>query len=558
MTYISRRPPRAWQVAALAVMRDKPSFAVQADMRTGKTKVIVDEFGALVDAGEITDLIVAAPAGAYRPWVAAIQVDLPINMLRSTKILLWEARRTGTKKYKSEIEEFLSHEGPRALIVNTESLSSVATARGLVLKVLRGRPRKSMVVVDESVVIKSPDSIVGAFMADPVAPLAARRRILTGLIAPRSPLDLWNQFRFLDPKILNVSTFVEFKKRYAKVNRICIEPNFKLDSMLRYRLCLGGYLTDSELRVRAAKVDPTLNVNALPRDVLRRFLENAAEGMKRNEKIDAITRLGGYVPTISTIENLDPNDPRIAELRDKTAPYSIRVRLEDIYDMPASDFSTRDVEMHPEQRRVYDGIKRDARARLESMDYVTPDRVVTQLLRLHQVLSGHVVDEEGKTHDVPEYRTRALLELLADYGGKAVIWCAYDRAIKKVVDALVKEYGEDSVSRFWGGNASTREEEERWFKTDPRRRFMVATPDAGGRGRDWSEADLCAYHSCRVNLDHRQQSERRLCAAGKMRPIAYVDLVAPGTLDERNLRCLRERIDLATAVIGDRWREWVI
>ena len=77
------------------------------------------------------------------------------------------------------------------------------------------------------------------------------------------------------------------------------------------------------------------------------------------------------------------------------------------------------------------------------------------------------------------------MDLLDEYDGKAVIWCAYDVRPDQVVEQPKRKFGEGSVARFWGGNANTREEEEPRFKTNPACRFMVATAAAGGRGRTW-------------------------------------------------------------------------
>jgi len=249
----------------------------------------------------------------------------------------------------------------------------------------------------------------------------------------------------------------------------------------------------------------------------------------------------------------------LEELRNKIAPHSYACSLEDCYDMPRSDYSFRDVPWHPEQRRVYEELRANATAELASMDHVTATHVIVRMLRLHQVLCGHVVDdEERRVHDVPERRTAELLSLLADYDGKAIVWCSYQHSVRRVAAALAGEYGPESVAAFWGGNAKTREAEEAGFKSDPRRRFMVATPDAGGRGRDWSVADLCVFYSSRNNLDHRAQAEDRPKADGKTRAIAYVDLRVPGTVEDRIIRCLREKIDMFAAIDGADFREWLV
>jgi hypothetical protein len=173
------------------------------------------------------------------------------------------------------------------------------------------------------------------------------------------------------------------------------------------------------------------------------------------------------------------------------------------------------------------------------------------MLKLHQIVCGHTISEEGKNIFFPQNRTKALVDILSDYDGKAIIWAAYDVNVKAITEALREAFGKNSVSRFWGDNRSSRENEEREFKEIPERRFMVATPDAGGRGRTWDNADLVIYYSCRNNLDHRAQSEERAKNVGKMRPVTYIDMRTPGTVEEKIIDALRKKIDLAALIASD-------
>lgn len=553
MVYVSRRPPRVRQAEALDAVRGREAFAIRMAQRTGKSKVLIDDFGRMVCEGRATDMIVIAPGGAYRTWPAHLATELPDHVLSSTKILLWQSDRAKTRQFRYELEDFLGHRGPRVLVMNIEAISTVAAARLLCTNFLDENPGCNVVAVDESVKIKNHESACGEFVVEQLRPKAAFRRILTGRITPRSPLDLWNQFRFLDPSILGHEEFTTFRARYAKMRRVCMLPRPVIEGKLRSRL-YGGDTSRYGLIRKAAIIDPDLNVGKMSAAQLNEFIKTMADVMPRDKKIEVILALGGHVQTIPIIDGYDHVD----ELAAKIAPHSYRCRLEDCYDMPPSSWSRWDVPWHPEQRRVYEDIRATATAELESMDHVTATHVVVRMLRLHQVLCGHVVDEEKKIHDVPERRTQALLDCLEDYEGRAVIWCSYDHSVRRVTEALKKEYGEGSVARFWGGNADTREADEARFREDPECRFMIATPDAGRYGRDWREADMAVYYSSRNDLDHRDQSEERVKAVDKTRPVAYVDLRVPGTVDDKIIDCLREKIDMAAMIDGDEWRRWVV
>lgn len=207
---------------------------------------------------------------------------------------------------------------------------------------------------------------------------------------------------------------------------------------------------------------------------------------------------------------------------------------------------------------MYRELKEFATSAIDQGGHVTATIVVAQIIRLHQLLCGFVVDEEGNIHDVPESRTKELVRILTDHSGKAIIWTAYDHCIHRLTEALTKEFGEGSVARFWGGNRSTRAQEERRWKTDPECRWMIATPGAGGMGNTWTQANLVIYHSSTNNLEHRQQSEDRAHRDGQTQAVTYIDMISRGTVDEKIVRGLRKKIDIATLITGENYREWLI
>jgi len=467
-------------------MKDKNVFALLMAMRTGKTKCIIDDWGRMVLKNKVSDILVIGPMGALPPWVENLRDDLPDVIYQRTRVFSWSSGKSSQRSFVTACRTFMEpQEGvPRVLLVNVEAISHVEDARTLCRTFLE--QRRVMIVIDESVCIKNPKSICSKYIVDVLAPLSMYRRIMSGLVAPRSPLDLYQQFKFLDWRILGIESYWVFKKRYAILKKI-------------YPFSKG------------------------------------------NRGVEIVV---GY--------------RNVEELHRKIEKYSCRVRLEDVYDMPPSDYSFRDVELTDEQRKIYYAIKKDATAKLNEQAYVTANQVIVQLLRMHQVLCGHVMDENGSLHDIPEKRTSSLLDLLRDYDGKAVIWCSYVVDVNKVSAAISKEFGSESVAKFYGENAATREKEEVQFKTDPNCRFMIGTPDAGGKGRTWDVADLVIYYSSRNNLDHRAQSEERVKNVGKTRPIAYVDLRVPGTVDDKIIEALRKKIDMSAVIDGGNWNDWLI
>jgi SNF2 family DNA or RNA helicase len=491
--YRPKLEPWAHQRRALEVLRGRKGFALLAAMRTGKTCVTLTDFGQLWAAGEVDDLLIVAPAGVYRTWVGEIEKHVGEPLGSRLRVKAWAASEGTGKANALRWEAFMNPGQPRCLLVNVEALSTVKRVRDLVLAYCR--QRRVYAAIDESTTIKSARSRRARFLVQLIAPLCRYRRILTGLVAPRDPGDVFMQFEFLKPACLGFASYMAFQARYAVTTQ--------------------GYGRGSQ------------------------------PGTTQQ-----YTKIVGW---------RDQDD-----LKRRMAEVSFRVRLQDCTDLPPKIYQTREVELTPEQDRIYEELHKYACVQLSEQVWVSATQAATQVLRLHQVLCGHVGDETGVRREVETNRVAVLLDLLTewDQGGKAVIWCAYDQDVKAVTAALHETYGAGTVARFWGGNRPTREDEERAFLTEPLCRFMVATAAAGGRGRTWANADLVVYFSNDYSLEHREQSEERTQAIGKSNSVLYVDLVAKRrngtqTVDDTILYCLRNKMTMAALLQGDGWRKWV-
>ena len=176
-----------------------------------------------------------------------------------------------------------------------------------------------------------------------------------------------------------------------------------------------------------------------------------------------------------------------------------------------------------------------------------------------QICCGYVMDDEERVlHELPERRTDALLEVLNEHVGKAIIWCPWKPPLYRVINRLTKEYGAASVAQFHGSNVATRGEEERRFLNDPQCRFMCATQGAGMRGNTWNVADLTVYYANNYNLEMRDQSEDRNHRIGQTNRVTYVDLIAQGTIENKMIAALRNKIDLATLINREGHRAWLV
>lgn len=539
-------------------------FADQQEMGCGKTKVAIDEWQESVSLGYVSDLLVVAPAGCLRNWhedrgeryPSELRRHLDPRLLRLTRVAAWGGRASARRAVRDLADR--ADDAPRALFVNVEALSTSEEAVTLCVKFMRGTRRGVTMIVDESTTIRAKNSERTRVIVRRLRSLAKVRRIMTGLMTPKSPLDLFWQFYFLDPRILGFDdSYVAFRARYAKTKRACYEPSKMVRAKLRRAMGLDRECSPSYYRERLRivydgkrRILPTMPVREVKSE-----LEVAAGGMSREQAVECIIRLGGWIKSHVEVEeyrNLD-------ELKEKIAPFSYRVLKRDCLDLPPKIYMPlREVKLSSEQRRMYDEILRHATTELESQ-HVVASTVLAQMAKLHQIVLGHARnDDTGELFDVPSNRIPALIEVLEDHDGKAVIWSSYRREVDKIVAELSRQFGPQSVAQFHGGNKSTRGDEESRFLNRDECRYMVSTQAAGGRGNTWVVADLACYCSNTYDLEHRAQSEDRIDRVGQTMHPTYQDFAATGTVEERILYALREKIDLAAVINGDNWREWVV
>ena len=247
----------------------------------------------------------------------------------------------------------------------------------------------------------------------------------------------------------------------------------------------------------------------------------------------------------------------LGELSDKLKPFSYRVLKDDCLDLPKKTFMKRVITLSAEQQKVYKQMKEMALAQLNGK-LLTTANALSQLMRLHQITCGHFKANDGSTQTVKNNRLNELSELLEEVEGKAIIWAHYQYDVQTVIDAIKKEYGDDSVVDYYGKTPNEeRQDNIKKFQSDPRCRFLVGTPSTGGYGLTLTAASTMIYYSNGYDLEKRQQSEARIDRIGQEKPMTYIDIICEDTVDERIVKALRKKINIATEIMGEELKDWI-
>ena len=248
----------------------------------------------------------------------------------------------------------------------------------------------------------------------------------------------------------------------------------------------------------------------------------------------------------------------LGELSEKLKPFSYRVLKDDCLDLPPKTFMKRTIQLTDEQKKVYDQMKKLALAELNGK-MITTVNVITQLMRLHQITCGHFKSDDGVTQTLKSNRLDELMDVLSEMEGKAVIWAHYRYDIEVIVEAIKKEYGDKSVVTYYGDTSTDDRQKAIKLIQDPKSevRFIVGTPQTGGYGITLTGASTMIYYSNGYDLEKRQQSEARIDRIGQEKHMTYIDIIAEGTVDEKIVKALRTKVNIATEVMGEELKDWI-
>lgn len=188
------------------------SRALLWQMRTGKTRAIIDNACALYQACAIDAVIVIAPNGVHRNWTLK---QLPMWHWENVPFQSFAWRSTEPNRLQG-VEQLAQFDGLVWLTINMESLIRDDMHKAI-RAFIRSRPN-FMIVFDESHHFAQPGSkrtFYGRFLSKH----AKYRRILTGTSMEDSPLQSYSQFELLERGALGYQTYDDFQDRFVKYKR---------------------------------------------------------------------------------------------------------------------------------------------------------------------------------------------------------------------------------------------------------------------------------------------------------------------------------------------------
>jgi SNF2 family DNA or RNA helicase len=250
----------------------------------------------------------------------------------------------------------------------------------------------------------------------------------------------------------------------------------------------------------------------------------------------------------------------LPELTRKTHSIAFRVRKEECLDLPDQIFEDRPVLLDEKSMALYRQIQKQSLAELENGTEITANHVLVRMLRLQQITGGVIMGDDGYYQRVNTAKLDALLDIVESMaigeGRKIVIYSRFLEEMNVIEAAVTKMLAAEGLSmvRIDGGvKPEARGDIVARFQTDPACRLFLGEIDACAVGITLHAAYDTVYYSINFNYVTYDQSLSRIHRIGQTHKCTYINLICPGTIDEKIIKAVKAKESLAKSVV-DNWR----
>lgn len=252
-------------------------------------------------------------------------------------------------------------------------------------------------------------------------------------------------------------------------------------------------------------------------------------------------RMGGYGGyQVLSYQNLDDFYQRY-----RSFTYTVSA-AEALPDLPPILFERRVCTLDAEERRVYASLENDFVAQLQDGE-VTVNNALTKLIKLQQVTSGYVRDDDGIDRHVGNSKRNLLSDVLSDLpkDDPVVVFCRFRHDLRAVHE-VAKHDGRRSFEL-----SGDRKELKEWTQYDGGGEVIAVQLRSGGEGIPMYKARYVIDYSLSFSLGEYNQTRSRLQRPEQTRQVISIALVAEGTVDQQIYRALKKKQKVIESIMED-------
>lgn len=248
-----------------------------------------------------------------------------------------------------------------------------------------------------------------------------------------------------------------------------------------------------------------------------------------------------------------------SDLARRIAPFVYAKRKHECLTLPDKVYVKHRIQMTDEQKEVYERLEEQLIYELKSGQIVDATMALTRMVRLQQVLCGHInSSHEGAAARykfielIPSNRADYIAEIASEASSKVIIFCRFTKDVDLINTAL-SNIGIRAVALSGKVEASIRMSEIARWRSDNSIKVLAITTATGGVGLTLNEASTTIFYSNTWSSTDRKQAEDRNHRIGQEHKVTYHDVIVPKTIDDKLLYVLlskREKADSFRSLVA--------
>jgi SNF2 family DNA or RNA helicase len=261
----------------------------------------------------------------------------------------------------------------------------------------------------------------------------------------------------------------------------------------------------------------------------------------RNKYFDMVG-YGNYTPVMKKSMEQD--------FIDKLHSIAFRTTKKECLDLPETMDIVRYVEIERYASTVYEELLKDSYAEL-SKGEVTVTNILTRLLRLSQLTGGFIGDDAGNVTNISTAKIEALSDIIDEAineDKKLVVIARFIPEIRAIEKFLSKK--KIGYSLIMGGVVD-RDVQISKFQNDLDVKVFIGQIATAGLGITLTAANTMVFYSLDYSISNFEQTKARIHRVGQKENCTYIYLTARGTVDEKVLKALRDKADLARILVDE-------
>jgi len=229
----------------------------------------------------------------------------------------------------------------------------------------------------------------------------------------------------------------------------------------------------------------------------------------------------------------------------KLDSFMFRVSKAEALDLPEEVHITLPFSLEGQIKDIYKTMEREFYIQLDQGE-VTASNALVKLLRLQQITSGFVKNDDGKEVLIGDAKARMLCNLLENIPANipVVVFCRFKKDIQVIKD-MAEKWG-----RVYGEISGDRKDltEDATMPDDIT--LMAVQIQSGNAGIDLTRSNIGVFYSTTLSRGEYEQCLARLHRPPQINKVTFYHLTARNSVDEKIYRAFERGLNIVNAILN--------